>query len=131
MQSYCRIAYWSIFMANDNDDDPNIEIFMKKFLYYFIMDLGISPFVKCYEKKSIIQACIKSGRLDFLRELLSHEYELLSKEDVEIFKTSAQGKDKNGDNIYHEIFKLKKEMRNKFLELITDENYFLKVFIRP
>ena len=76
-------------MANDSDDDANIEIFMKKFLYFFILDLGISPFVKCYEKKSIIQACIKSGRLDFLRELLSHDYELLDKHDVEIFKKSA------------------------------------------
>jgi hypothetical protein len=76
-------------MANDSDDDQNIEIFMKKFLYYFIIDLGISPFVKCYEKKSIIQACVRSGRLDFLRELLSHEYELLNNKDVEIFKKSA------------------------------------------
>jgi hypothetical protein len=41
-------------MANDSDEDPEIEIFMKKFLYFFIMDLGISPFVKCYEKKSIV-----------------------------------------------------------------------------
>jgi len=76
-------------MANDSDDDQNIEIFMKKFLYYFIIDLGISPFVKCYEKKSIIQACVRSGRLDFLRELLSHKYELLNNKDVEIFKKSA------------------------------------------
>jgi hypothetical protein len=76
-------------MANDSDDDQNIEIFMKKFLYYFIIDLGISPFVKCYEKKSIVQACVRSGRLDFLRELLSHEYELLNNKDVEIFKKSA------------------------------------------
>jgi hypothetical protein len=76
-------------MANDSDEDQNIEIFMKKFLYYFIIDLGISPFVKCYEKKSIIQACVRSGRLDFLRELLSHEYELLNNKDVEIFKKSA------------------------------------------
>jgi hypothetical protein len=77
MHSYCRIVYWAIFLANDNDD-PDMEIFVKKFLYYFIIDLGLSPFIKCYEKKSIIQACIVSGRLDFLRELLSHEYELLS-----------------------------------------------------
>jgi hypothetical protein len=76
-------------MANDSDEDQNIEIFMKKFLYYFIIDLGISPFVKCYEKKSIIQACVRSGRLDFLRELLSHKYELLNNKDVEIFKKSA------------------------------------------
>ena len=72
MQSYCRIAYWAIFIANDIDEDKDIEIFIKQFLYFFILDLGISPFIKCYEKKSIIQACIVSKRLDFLRELLSH-----------------------------------------------------------
>jgi hypothetical protein len=60
MQSYCRIAFWAIFLANDTTD-PDMEIFVKKFLYYFIMDLGLSPFIKCYEKKSIIQACIISG----------------------------------------------------------------------
>jgi hypothetical protein len=77
MQSYSRIAYWAIFLANDNNN-PDMEIFVKKFLYFFILDLGLSPFIKCYEKKSIIQACIVSGRFDFLRELLSHEYEFLS-----------------------------------------------------
>ena len=131
MQSYIRIAYWAIFMANDSDEDPEIEIFMKKFLYFFIMDLGISPFVKCYEKKSIVQACIKAERLDFLRELLCHEYELLNKKDAEIFKKSARGKDINGDNIYHEIFKLDKIKRNKFIELIKNEKYYLKIYVKP
>lgn len=35
-------------MANMDEDDPEIEIFMKEFVYVFIIDLGISPFVKCY-----------------------------------------------------------------------------------
>ena len=51
--------------------------------------------------------------------------------DIEIFKKSAKGKDSYGNNIYHEIFKLKKEVRNKFLELITDKNYFIKIFLKP
>jgi hypothetical protein len=54
MQSYSKIVYWSIFLANYTEKDPNIEIFVKKFLYYFIIDLGVSPFIKCYKKKSII-----------------------------------------------------------------------------
>jgi hypothetical protein len=41
-------------MANMDEDDPEIEIFMKKFVYMFIIDLGISPFVKCYQNKSIV-----------------------------------------------------------------------------
>jgi len=40
-------------MANMEEVDPNIEIFMKRFVYIFIMDLGISPFVKCYGSKSL------------------------------------------------------------------------------
>jgi hypothetical protein len=130
MKSYCKIAYWAVFLANDIDSDPNIEIFMKKFLYFFIIDLGVSPFIKCYEKKSIIQACIVSNRLDFLRELLTHEYEVLTEKDAEILKISAKGKDINGDNIYHEIFKKKAEIRNKYLEVILDKKYFLKIFVK-
>ena len=61
-------------MANMDEYDPEIEIFMKEFVYLFIAELGISPFVKCYQNKSIVQACIYSRRLDFLRELLQHEY---------------------------------------------------------
>lgn len=41
-------------MANMDEDDPEIEIFMKEFVYVFIIDLGISPFVKCYQNKSIV-----------------------------------------------------------------------------
>lgn len=131
MQSYSKIVYWSIFLANYTEKDPNIEIFVKKFLYYFIIDLGVSPFIKCYKKKSIIQACIASDRLDFMRELLTHEYEVLTEKDAEIFKRSAKGKDIDGNNIYHEIFKKKAEIRNKYLEVILDEKYFLKIFVKP
>ena len=60
-----------------------------------------------------------------------HEYEVLSEKDAEIFKISARGKDINGDNIYHEIFKKNAEIRNKFLEVILDEKYFLKIFVKP
>jgi len=35
-------------MANMDLIDPEIEILMKEFVYFFVMDLGISPFVKCY-----------------------------------------------------------------------------------
>ena len=93
MHSYLRVAYWAIKVASLDNDSIESEIFMKKFLYFFIIDLGISPFVKCYKSKSILQACISSNRLDFLRELLSHTYEVLAPDDIEIFKKSCKGKD--------------------------------------
>ena len=48
---------------------------VRNFIYIFIMDIGISPFVKCYDGKSMISATVPSGRLEFLKELLSHKYE--------------------------------------------------------
>jgi hypothetical protein len=55
----------------------------------------------------------------------------LSEKDAQILKISAKGKDINGNNIYHEIFKKNPEIRNKYLEVILDEKYFLKIFIKP
>jgi hypothetical protein len=104
MHSYLRVAYWAIKIANLDNKSIESEIFMKKFLYFFIMDLGISPFVKCYKNKSILQACISSKRFDFLRELLSHTYEVLTPNDIEVFKKSCKGKDLEGNNIFHDIF---------------------------
>lgn len=130
-QSYIRLAYWAITMANMDEDDPEIEIFMKEFVYVFIIDLGISPFVKCYQNKSIVQACVLSRRLDFLRELLSHEYEVLNPKEVKIFAHTAQGKDIFGNNIFHEVFQLPRDTRNKYLEVIFDPKYHIKIFMRP
>ena len=80
-------------MANMDEVDPAIEIFMKEFVYVFIIDLGISPFVKCYQNKSIVQACVLSRRLDFLRELLCHKYEVMNPKQVAIMAKTCQGKD--------------------------------------
>jgi len=54
---------------------------VKNFIYIFIMDLGISPFVKCYDRKTMISATVSSGRLDLLEELLSHTYETVYLDD--------------------------------------------------
>ena len=123
MHSYLRVAYWAIKIANLDNESSESEIFMKKFLYFFIIDLGISPFVKSYQNKSILQACISSNRLDFLRELLSHTYEVLSPDDIEIFQKSCKGKDIEGNNIFHDIFLHNKYERNKFLEVIFNPKY--------
>ena len=105
-----RLCYWSISTANLEadfgfDDDGLAEEFMKRFVYFFVLDLGISPFIKCYKKRSLIHACIESGRLDFMRELLNHKYECWDVDAAERFIKTLACKDAAGDNIYHEIFK--------------------------
>ena len=111
-KAYLSLAYWAISIANmDKDREYGgkagfYEVLMKRFVYIFIADLGISPFVKCYNKRSIIQACIASEREDMLRELLSHKYELLNKEAYEIFKSTLKSKDFKGNNVFHDVFML-------------------------
>ena len=54
---YMHLAYWAISLANMDDSGEGTgqyEVLMKKFVYIFIVDLGISPFVKCYNKRSMI-----------------------------------------------------------------------------
>lgn len=83
------LAYWAISLANmdtKENDKGTYEKIMKAFVYIFIIDLGISPFVKCYNKRNLFQACVASGRVDFLRELLNHKYEVRTKKDLAIFK---------------------------------------------
>lgn len=73
-----------------HDEEGKYEIMMKKFVYIFIIDLGISPFVQCYNGRNLFQACIHSQRLDFFEELLSHKYELLNNRDLDTFRNSIK-----------------------------------------
>ena len=121
-----RLAYWSISTANleaefGRDDDGQAEEFMKRFVYFFVLDLGISPFVKCYKSRSLIHACVESGRLDFMRELLKHRYECWTEGDANRFLKTLACKDLDGDNVFHEIFKQPEHTRNQFLELIYSD----------
>ena len=112
------------------DEDGFFEVFMKQFVYIFILDLGISPFIKCYQEKSLIQACIVSRRYDFLRELLSHQYELITPKAFEEFEKSCKGKDYKGNNIFHDIFMLDCKDRNRFLKVVYDPKYQVEAFLR-
>ena len=130
------MAYWAIYISNmDNDstqdEDGAFEIYMKKFVYIFLFDLGISPFIKCYQEKSLAQACVTARRFDFLRELLSHKYECFDKQAMKDFKNSCKGKDWKGNNIFHEVFMLEESMRNNFLNVIYDDKYKVKIYLRP
>lgn len=111
--------------------DAKIEQYMKKFVYLFILDLGISPFIKCYRNKTLIHACVVSNRADFMRELLSHHYECYDVKDWETFAKSCKSKDYRGDNVLHEVFQKPVEARNKFLEIICDEKYYVNIYLRP
>ena len=134
-RSYLHLAYWAISLANldervpEDQDYGKYEIYMKKFVYIFVLDLGISPFIKCYQEKSLVQACVLARRNDFLRELLSHKYEMLTKNDFEDFVKSCKSKDRKGNNIFHEIFMLPQESRNRFLETIYSDEYQVKAYL--
>lgn len=103
-RAYLRLAYWAISMANDDENHKDAEVYMKKFVYFFLLDLGISPFIKCYRNKTLMAACVQSKRLDFMKELLSHKYECYNPVDFERFVKSCKCKDYRGDNVLHDVF---------------------------
>ena len=77
--SYLRIAYWAIRMFEaDFESNFKVQIIkkLKEFLYFIILDIGISPFVKFYEGKSLLFAAVQAKQTELLKELLSHTYEL-------------------------------------------------------
>ena len=117
-QAYIRLAYWAISTVNMEEVDHDAEKRMKRFVYFFLLDLGISPFIKCYQKKTLIHACVRAERVDFLRELLRHDYEMADPQTFEVFEKSCKNKDHKGDNVFHEVFKLDVEKRNQFLNVI-------------
>ena len=63
-RSYINAAYWAAFLRIE---DIHLT---RKFLYLFIMDIGIFPFEKCYDGKSIISSCVTAGKVELLKELL-------------------------------------------------------------
>jgi len=101
------MAYWSVALSEGNQG--RAEIYMKKFIYFFIIDLGISPFVKCYQGKTLIEACIDARRIDTLKELLSHTYIVHNTEDKNLLRKSGKNKDINGNNALHRIFSIPEE----------------------
>ena len=66
-----------------------------------------------------------------MRELLSHKYECANPKDYKDFVNSCKGKDWKGNNVFHEIFMLEEEMRNKYLAVIYDPAYQVKAYLRP
>ena len=106
-------------MRKFEETEGKYEILMKQFIYIFIIDLGISPFIKCYKEKNFFQACIISEQKNFLQELLSHIYEVYDERTLVRFKQIIQtDADVNGQNLFHEIFMLEKSKQAQFLEMI-------------
>jgi len=66
-----------------------------------------------------------------MRELLAHKYECANPKDYKDFVNSCKAKDWKGNNVFHEIFMLDEEMRNKYLAVIYDPAYHVKAFLRP
>ena len=57
-----------------------------------ILELGVSPLMPAnQEKKNLLQACVISMRQEFLKDILSLQYELKNAEDAKIFVKSISG----------------------------------------
>jgi len=62
---------------------------------------------------------------------LSHIYWVKDEKEAELLKESVKIKDEVGNNIFHEIFKLKAKLRDQFLNIVFDYQFYLKInFIR-
>lgn len=114
-KSYVNIAYWACAMQAGT---PAQQQQVKRFIYLFIMDLGISPFVKCYDHKTLISATVHSGRIRFLQELLSHRYVVIHANDFESMQKRCASKDIKGNNLLHAICQLPLSRRNEYLEVV-------------
>jgi len=95
---------------------------VKNFVYLFIMDCGVSPFVKAYEGRTLISATVPSESIEFLTELLSHTYMVRFEEDFEELKKRCKSKDAKGNNLLHEVCMLKEAKRNKYFEVINSNH---------
>jgi hypothetical protein len=97
-RSYINAAYWAPFLKQED-----IHL-IRKFLYLFIMDIGIFPFEKCYDGKSIISACVTAGKPELLKELLMHDYVVHYESDLDLCRARCKAKDSNGNNFMHHVF---------------------------
>jgi len=106
-------------------DQPEV----KNFVYLFIMDCGVSPFVKAYEGRTLISATVPSCSVQFLTELLSHKYLVRFEEDFEQLIKRCKSKDVRGNNLLHEVCKLQEAHRNKYFEVINKNH--VEIVYRP
>jgi len=90
-------------------------------IYYFMLELGISPFIKSYRGKNLVSSCVTEGFKDFLLELLSHKYVVQSNFEAKLLKKSAQSKDETGNNIMHQLYTRPQKERMALLEELTKE----------
>jgi len=119
------VAYWAAFMANQSHEDL---LMAKHFVYIFILDLGVSPFVKCYDGRLLISATVPAMRPDLLEELLSHNYIALHESDYEAFRTRLQSKDSIGNNLLHTVCLLPERARERYFRVLN--NNPVKMFNR-
>ena len=67
------------------------------------MDIGIFPFEKCYDGKSIISASVTAAKVELLKELLQHDYVVHYEDDLELCRMRCKSKDANGNNFLHHV----------------------------
>jgi len=113
-RSYFNVAYWAPFLS---EEDMELS---RELLYLFIMDVGMFPFEKCYEGRTIMSGCVTARNVSLLRELLKHEYCVHYKDDFDFAKRRCKSKDAVGNNLMHHVFMLPDSIRNLFFDVINE-----------
>ena len=138
-RSLLQLAFWALTMAKEPDpiDQPDEyeeargdRFRAQHLLYIFIMDLGVSPFVKCYDDVALLTGLVRSGEFTILRDLLKHKYITIYYEDFAFLKRQIKrATDRWGNNILHEIYKMPETARNIYLDILNE--YPMEVHFRP
>lgn len=98
-------------------------------MYIFLLDLGISPFTKCYDAKSLISAAVYSRNRAFFKELLQHDYIVNNAKDYErMIKNCENSRNYHGNNLMHEICLLPDDHRNQYFQLVAD--YPIRIILK-
>ena len=118
-RSFLQLAFWALTMAKKSPKDKEAATHL---LFFFVMDMGVSPFVKCYDDVALISGLIRSREFTLIELLLSHKFECVFYDEWSYFiRQISHSSDRYGNNILHEIYMQPESIRNVFLDIL-DQN---------
>ena len=66
-----------------------------------------------------------------MKEILTHKYEVRTKQELKKFEESLSSQDYKGNNAYHDTFLLDMKDRNEFLAILLGDEYEVKCYVDP
>jgi len=101
----------------------------------FLVELGISPFIKMFNGQNLPSACIIGQQYELLEYIAAdtrkgkqrrtrpkRKYQVQKYDHISYFYKSRESKDKQGNNACHFAFLIENpDIRKKFLDLCLDE----------